>query len=233
MLLHSWEYADNPGEVMKLDTAGYLILPEESHIYEPSYNGDGKFNGRDVFNLVVLWNRDFIAKHPQQQLLKGQTYQDMPWYPVVSNLNIPDDMIVEECKKRGIEYRMPGIDISLRTIGLDIAFWPEDNELLQYPIKITKELPSFPEANNLPASKFEVREDHIRSFPSYYDAPTQVIFYDEENDEDHGGIAYRDEIICLECGGIFEIAETRIKKEIPWTDILTPETLKKFFEGGV
>lgn len=40
----------------------------------------------------------------------------------------------------------------------------------------------------------------------FYDAPTQVYFVDEEGVW-HGGIAYRDEIICGCCGGVYEIAE--------------------------
>ena len=40
----------------------------------------------------------------------------------------------------------------------------------------------------------------------FYDAPTQVYFVDEEGVW-RGGIAYRDEIICGCCGGVYEIAE--------------------------
>lgn len=41
----------------------------------------------------------------------------------------------------------------------------------------------------------------------YFDTPMQVAFYDMENEGYIGGIAYRDEIICLECGGIIKIAD--------------------------
>ena len=36
----------------------------------------------------------------------------------------------------------------------------------------------------------------------YYNKPTQVKFYDVDNDLWVGGIAYHDEIICGCCGGI-------------------------------
>ena len=39
----------------------------------------------------------------------------------------------------------------------------------------------------------------------FYNIPTQVMFF--EGDEYVAGIAYKDEIICGCCGGIFEIAE--------------------------
>lgn len=39
---------------------------------------------------------------------------------------------------------------------------------------------------------------------NYFEAPTQVKFWDERY---IGGIAYRDEIICGCCGGIFKISD--------------------------
>ena len=40
----------------------------------------------------------------------------------------------------------------------------------------------------------------------YFDHPTQVMFWDEDNHMFNYGIAYKDEIICGCCGGVFEIA---------------------------
>ena len=46
---------------------------------------------------------------------------------------------------------------------------------------------------------------------TYYDVPTQVVFYDGGEDSQHpefcSGIAYKDEIICGCCGGVVEISE--------------------------
>ena len=39
---------------------------------------------------------------------------------------------------------------------------------------------------------------------NYFEAPTQVKFWDERY---IGGIAYRDEIICGCCGGVFSISK--------------------------
>ncbi len=41
----------------------------------------------------------------------------------------------------------------------------------------------------------------------YFKFPTQVKFWDYNGDHYIGGIAYRDEIICGCCGGIFNINE--------------------------
>lgn len=41
----------------------------------------------------------------------------------------------------------------------------------------------------------------------YFEVPTQVKFWDVGGDHYIGGIAYRNEIICGCCGGIFDISE--------------------------
>ena len=41
----------------------------------------------------------------------------------------------------------------------------------------------------------------------YFEIPTQVKFYDADTKQYIGGIAYRDEVICGCCGGIFSIEE--------------------------
>lgn len=59
----------------------------------------------------------------------------------------------------------------------------------------------------------------------YYDKPTQVKFYDYEEEKYHYGIAYHDEITCACCGGMFEIEELLLNspfsyketiKDLPW-----------------
>ena len=44
---------------------------------------------------------------------------------------------------------------------------------------------------------------------TYYDVPTQVVFYDGGYDSPNfcAGIAYKDEIICACCGGVMKISE--------------------------
>ena len=42
---------------------------------------------------------------------------------------------------------------------------------------------------------------------NYFEVPTQVKFWDDCGERYFGGIAYRDEIICGCCGGIFDISE--------------------------
>ena len=41
----------------------------------------------------------------------------------------------------------------------------------------------------------------------YFEVPTQIVFYDHEDDCWKSGIGYKDEVICACCGGIIEISE--------------------------
>lgn len=57
----------------------------------------------------------------------------------------------------------------------------------------------------------------------YFEAPVQVVFKESpevvEKPRWIGGIAYRDEIICCECGIIVKIKNTEQIIELPWKNI--------------
>jgi hypothetical protein len=57
----------------------------------------------------------------------------------------------------------------------------------------------------------------------YYDYPTQIIFKERLDVTDEprwiGGIAYRDEVICGECGGIILLEDIEEIIDLPWTSI--------------
>ena len=58
---------------------------------------------------------------------------------------------------------------------------------------------------------------------TYFDKPTMVKIKERCEDEDRfiGGIAYCGEVICGECGGVFEIddEEIEIVEILSWVDI--------------
>ena len=56
----------------------------------------------------------------------------------------------------------------------------------------------------------------------FFDRPTQVAFYDAENNIFIGGIAHGDEIICLECGGTIQIDEYLDEIEKTCPDVAFP-----------
>lgn len=53
-----------------------------------------------------------------------------------------------------------------------------------------------------------------------YNAPTQVLFHSDIDTENPVlvGIAYGNEIICADCGGIFELPECVVLQELKWLD---------------
>lgn len=99
----SWLFADtNNTKNLRADRKGYVACPDGTFICEPCYETYGVFDGKDIYDLVVEWNRKFIAENPDHLLphvhywtkdgtLVSQTYRlkDFPWYPVVADLSIP------------------------------------------------------------------------------------------------------------------------------------------------
>ena len=91
----SWLFADtNNTKNLRADRRGYVACPDGTFICEPSYETYGVFDGKDVYDLVVDWNREFIAENPDHLLphvhcwtkdgaLVRKTYRlkDFPWYP--------------------------------------------------------------------------------------------------------------------------------------------------------
>ena len=57
---------------------------------------------------------------------------------------------------------------------------------------------------------------------TYYNVPTQVIFWSDGKEGMGRGIAYHNQIICACCGGIFRLDDddktVKILKEMDWVD---------------
>lgn len=113
----SWLFADtNNTKNLRADRRGYVACPDGTFICEPSYETYGIFDGKDIYDLVVDWNREFISENPDHLLphvhcwtkdgaLVRTTYRlkDFPWYPVVADLSIPfedlHDALIAHLKK--------------------------------------------------------------------------------------------------------------------------------------
>lgn len=126
----SWMFANcNNEKNLRVGRKGYVACPDNTFIEEPNYEGYGDFDGKDVYELVVQWNRKFLADHPEHILPRFHIRVDrFPWYPALADLTIPLYEIPERSK--------PDWDGELRMIGIDIACYNEDNASLAYPIKI-------------------------------------------------------------------------------------------------
>ena len=106
----SWLFADTDNtQNLRTDRAGYIACPDGTFIHEPCYEGYGEFNGQDVYELVVRWNRAFIAENPDFLLphihrfyngsVKQYRLKDFRWYPVIADLSIPFEQLRDALDK--------------------------------------------------------------------------------------------------------------------------------------
>ena len=110
----------------------YALVPEEfggGHIEEDYYDGYGRFGGKDIYDLVALWNRKRLSAMPNFVLpSKGTPLTICPWYKTYADPYLSDQDLV---------YKLEDLGMELREIGIHLACYDEDNAALPYPIKIT------------------------------------------------------------------------------------------------
>ena len=117
----------------------YVLIPREfggGHITELCYDGYGEFGGKDIYELVVEWNRAHLAD-----------IYEMPDWKCVRT---------EKLRSIALAYMKDGEDAAQkladtlftgegygwirkewkRNIGIEIACYDKDNERIPYPIKI-------------------------------------------------------------------------------------------------
>lgn len=180
----SWLFADtNNTKNLRADRKGYVACPDGTFICEPCYETYGVFDGKDIYDLVVEWNRKFIAENPDHLLphvhywtkdgtLVSQTYRlkDFPWYPVVADLSIPfedlHDALVAHLKKE-LGNKFSPYRTEIRSIGIDITCYDEDNASLPYPIKITSKKTGIC-YEELPPSKWDPEQGLCEYRPQRY-----------------------------------------------------------------
>lgn len=62
MRCFTWTFADRKNKTLGYGRTGYLLCPDNKYIKEPCYKGTGIFGGKDVYELVVDWNRHLLKK---------------------------------------------------------------------------------------------------------------------------------------------------------------------------
>lgn len=128
----SWLDCKNGSQILDdVHADVYLLIPKEfggGHIHETDYEGYGEFGGKDVYDLVVDWNKDMIP-WILRSAEKGK------WHCSISD----DDKVVMECFCYGnpIPDSISGWMTEKRHVGIIMACYDEDNARLWYPIKIT------------------------------------------------------------------------------------------------
>lgn len=141
----SWIYADTDKAMIDGKYKdSYLLIPPAfqqkygEYIVEHCYEGYGEFDGKDVYELVAEFNRDFIPR-VLELAEKGE------WYSVgkgtideIKNNRDYKDLVnfYKNGNITGGEYEFNSL---ARLAGIALACYDEDNMRLPCPIKITSE----------------------------------------------------------------------------------------------
>lgn len=110
----------------------YVLVPKEfggGHIKETCYEGYGVFGGKDIYDLVADWNREYLSTHPEYSEDIQIKISDKEWYKSYIDLSKSREDVVQSIKS--------AIYPEWRWIGIEIACYDEDNAALPFPIKIT------------------------------------------------------------------------------------------------
>lgn len=142
----SWIYSDtNRAMLDGVYRNSFLLVPEAfskeygPYIKEECYDGYGVFGKHhDVYELVAIWNREYVSQNPDHVTYRGRKYSEFSWYPYFSDMSLS----IQEALRRWQEAKSNGNKDfrcwELRHIGIDIGCYDEDNRALPYPIKIVE-----------------------------------------------------------------------------------------------
>lgn len=98
----SWLFADtNNTKNLRADRRGYVACPDGTFICEPCYETYGIFDGKDIYDLVVDWNRKFIAENPDH-LLPPRPLLDERWCFGKNDLSAEGFPMVS-CRRRPVD----------------------------------------------------------------------------------------------------------------------------------
>lgn len=155
-------FGDLPGTV-------YLLNPFGEPYKESNYNGYGVFGGRDVFDLVVEWNREHLSvenirKPDRDQYQKGAS-GDAFFANAMENYNglcealtayrngASDDYMKEHFGPK-IGFLADGSDWK-RILGIRLSSYDREHVRLKYPIKIVEHPIPYENAGISPGCPFQ------------------------------------------------------------------------------
>lgn len=155
-------FDDLPGTV-------YLLNPFGEPYKESSYEGYGKFAGKDVYDLVVEWNREYLAaeniRMPQRNEYapgeRGEGYYTAAmskYYATCDAIRAYKDGASDDFMRENFGMLIApwsnGADWK-RCLGISLACYDEDHVKLKYPIKIVEHPMPYEEAGISPGCPFQ------------------------------------------------------------------------------
>lgn len=146
----------------------YLLNPFGEPYKETDYEGYGVFGGRDVYELVVEWNREYLTpdninKPERSSFVKGQSgdvyfanalEQYKTWCDIIQAYAAgASDAYIEELYGKDLPFRPA--DEWKRNLGIQIACYNVDHVKLKYPIKIVEHPMDYDKAGISPNCPFQ------------------------------------------------------------------------------
>lgn len=143
----SWGgYAAN--SILCYGTHGVVVCPDNTHIVEPHYDGYGEFNGHDVYELVVDWNKDELLNIMKIPEIANDSFFTDELKAFATAFATDDDVELDRLIKN---VQQPYLAKEWkRNIGIAISC--EHNHLIPYPIKIVNTKRNHKKYEDLPPS---------------------------------------------------------------------------------
>lgn len=129
----SWMFADKANrKPLLIGKPAYVITPDSNNIYESHYAGYGGFDGNDIYELVVDWNRDFIGQIFNDRCISFLHFSATEYAEAIM---LGDDFAFSFLKKH-LNPENWYLKDWKREVGILIACYDSDNATLPFPIKI-------------------------------------------------------------------------------------------------
>ena len=119
--------------ILRYDSYGAIVCPDDTIISEPHYEGYGVFDGKDVYDLVVDWNKDYLTEIPKLPGLKSWHDKQEMLALMQAYQKGDQEALKKAIKVAAVEEPAMWTEWK-RFVGIYIAC--VNNELLPYPIKI-------------------------------------------------------------------------------------------------
>jgi len=154
-------FGDLPGTV-------YLLNPFGEPYKESDYEGYGVFGGRDVYELVVEWNREYLTKDnihkPERSQYRDGPVGDTGFSKALENYEKTCEAIADYAAGASDDFMKETYGKFLangfpsnwkRSLGITLACYERDLVKLKYPIKIVEHPVPYERAGISPNCPFQ------------------------------------------------------------------------------
>lgn len=124
----------------KITYGGYakIVCPDDTEIVERCYDGYGMFDGQDIYDLVVDWNKEYLTEIFDRMLSEDPHCWGADLKPIAEAYQNDDpdlDKIVESIAAKRCDKFLR--EEWKRNVGIAISCEDKNNAALPYPVKIT------------------------------------------------------------------------------------------------